>query len=255
MARKPIIVGNWKMNGTVEETLKLITELHHKLESPEVDVVVAPPFTSLYSAYVMLQEMPTIKLAAQNMHWEAEGAYTGEISGVFLKEIACDYVIIGHSERRQYFAETDEAVCKKVASAVAQELIPILCIGETRDQRASGKTENVLESQLKKALSAIPMSEAKNIVVAYEPVWAIGSGETPTEKEIESAAYFIRNYLGRLYDAPTANTMRILYGGSVNSENSGIFLRIPNIDGLLVGGASLFPEKFLKIIESRHSSS
>ncbi len=255
MARKQLIVGNWKMNGTVEETLKLITELHHKLESPEIDVIVAPPFTALYSASVIIQEMPTIKLGAQNMHWEAEGAYTGEISGVFLREIGCDYVLLGHSERRQYFGETDENLAKKVASAVAQELIPILCIGETREQRSSRKTETVLENQLKKALSSIPMSEAKNIVIAYEPVWAIGSGETPTAQEIESAAHFIRNYLGRLYDAPTANVIRILYGGSVNTENAGIFLRIPNVDGLLVGGASLFPEKFLKIIESRHTNS
>lgn len=255
MARKPIVIGNWKMNGTIEETLKLVTEINHKLESPEIDVVVAPPFTALYSAYVMLQEMPTLKLGAQNMHWESEGAYTGEVSGAFLKDISCDYVIVGHSERRQMFGETDDTVNKKMIAAVSQELIPILCIGETREQRSTGKTESILENQLKKALNNIPMSEAKNIVVAYEPVWAIGSGETPTDKQIDEAAYFIRNVLGRLYDSPTANTIRVLYGGSVTPDNAGIFFRLPQIDGFLVGGASLFAEKFLKIIESQRSNS
>lgn len=253
MSDPALIVGNWKMNGTIEESLKMITELRHKLPSGLiVEVVIAPPFTALYSAQIVLQETP-VKLAAQNMHWETEGPYTGEISGVFLKDVGCTYVLLGHSERRRLFDETDEAVNRKVQAALANELVPIICIGETEEERTGGKMEAVLEGQLKKALMGIPMSEIKNLVVAYEPVWAIGTGRTPMPDEIEAAHRFIRNVIAKLYDAPTANAIRILYGGSVTPDNAREILSVKNVEGLLVGGASLHIEKFLKIIGDQKS--
>ncbi len=250
MDQKRLVVGNWKMNGTLEETLKLITELRHKLPSDQTDVVIAPPFTSLYSAYVVLQETQ-IQLAGQNMHWENEGAYTGEISGLFLKEIGCAYVIIGHSERRQYFGETDEWINQKILAALTQELTPIFCLGETLSQRQSGKTEEILEGQLKKGLQGIVMNDLKNIVIAYEPVWAIGTGKTAATTEIQEALRFIRNLLAKNYDAPTANAVRLLYGGSVTAEDAREIFQVKEVNGVLVGGGSLVIDKFLKIIEAR----
>ncbi len=194
MARIPLIVGNWKMNGTLGETLKLITELRHKLPMSTAEVVVAPPFTTIYSAYVVLQETP-IKLAAQNGHWESDGAFTGEISMPFLKDIGCSYVILGHSERRQMFGETDEKVSKKVFAALTNELSPIVCVGETEAERKAGRTDAVLEGQIKRCLSGVPMTEWAHVVVAYEPVWAIGTGRTPSPQDIESAIQGIRNWI------------------------------------------------------------
>jgi len=244
MANPPLIVGNWKMNGTVEETLKMITELRHKLAPGTAQVAVAPPFTSLYSAAVALQDTP-IKLAAQNMHWETEGPYTGEISGLFLKEIGCAYAIIGHSERRQYFGETDEAVNRKIRTALAQELVPIFCVGETAEQRKSGKTEAVLETQLKKGLQGFQMNDVKNMVIAYEPVWAIGTGKTATPETVREAHAFIKS----LHDT------RVLYGGSVKPENAADLLAQPGVDGALVGGASLDPGSFEAICRTAASLS
>jgi triosephosphate isomerase len=250
MPKQRLIVGNWKMNGTLEETLKRLTELKHKLgESSEAEVVVAPPFTALYSAQIMLQET-AIKLAGQNMHWETSGPFTGEISGLFLKDAGCDYVLIGHSERRQYFGETDEKVNQKITAAITEELIPIFCLGETEEQRKEKKTEAVLEMQIKKGLHGITMNDLKEVVIAYEPVWAIGTGRTPTADEIAEALRFLRNFVAKNYDAPTADGVRFLYGGSVNPENAAGILRVKNVDGLLVGGASLDVDKFLKIIRS-----
>lgn len=249
--RRALIIGNWKMNGTLEETLKTITEIRHKLpENTAAEVVVAPPFTALYTAHVALQET-TIRLAAQNMHWETEGAFTGEVSGVFLKDAGCSFVLIGHSERRQYFGETDEAVNKKALTALTLELTPVVCVGETWDQRKAGKTEAVIETQLKKGLAGIPMSELGNVVVAYEPVWAIGTGQTAKLEDVESALHFIRNLVAKAYDAPTANAMRLLYGGSVSPETAPDLSKAKELDGFLVGGASLVPEKFLKIIAAK----
>lgn len=247
--RKPLIVGNWKMNGTIEETLKRLTELCHKLPESEISVCVAPPFTALYTAHVVLQET-AIELAAQNMHWEAQGAFTGEVSGVFLKDIGCKYVILGHSERRQFFGDTDDAVHKKVVSAIASELTPIFCLGETLDQRKSEKVEETLENQLKKGLQGISLNDLKNIVIAYEPIWAIGTGNTATSADIGNALGFIRAYIAKNFDAPTSQSIRILYGGSVTPENAGEISNVKDVDGLLVGGASLEPQKFLKIIEA-----
>ena len=250
MQRMPLVVGNWKMNGTIEDTLKMLTELRHKLpEASPVEVVVAPPFTSLYTAHVGLQDS-AIQLAAQNMYWELEGAFTGEISAVFLKDAGCSHVILGHSERRQYFGETDDAINKKILAALAQELVPIVCIGESLEQRKSGKTEAILELQLKKGLHGIPMNDLKGIVIAYEPVWAIGAGQTATMTEIESALHFVRNVIAKTYDAPTANAIRLLYGGSVTAETAREIFKVKEADGLLVGGASLNIDNFLKIIQS-----
>src|SRR3989338_4875273 len=232
MQRTPLVVGNWKMNGTIEDTLKMLTELRHKLpEASPVEVVVAPPFTSLYTAHVGLQDS-AIQLAAQNMYWELEGAFTGEISAVFLKDAGCSHVILGHSERRQQFGETDDAINKKILAALAQELVPIVCIGESLEQRKSGKTEAILELQLKKGLHGIPMNDLKGIVIAYEPVWAIGAGQTATMTEIESALHFVRNVIAKTYDAPTANAIRLLYGGSVTAETAREIFKVKEADGL-----------------------
>lgn len=250
---QPLVVGNWKMNGTVEESLKLITELHHKLEGQSVvEVAVAPPFTALYSVQVILQETP-FKLAAQDMHWETEGAFTGEISPVFLKEIGCAYVIVGHSERRRHFGETDETVNHKLQAALAAELSPIFCLGESGDERRTGKTEAVLEAQIKKGIRELQMNDLKELVIAYEPVWAIGTGETATVQQIETAHAFIRNFLAKRFDAPTANAVRILYGGSVTPENAKVIFSAKNVGGLLVGNASLSADKFAKIVRAKES--
>lgn len=249
MAGSPLIVGNWKMNGTVSDTLKRITEFCHKLGTSAVQVVIAPPFTSLYSAAIALQET-TVKLAGQNMHWESEGAYTGEVSGAFLKEIGCTHVILGHSERRRHFGETDEIVNRKLQAAFINELIPIFCVGETLQQREAGKTEDVLEGQLKKGLQGFPMNDLKGLVIAYEPVWAIGTGKTASAQEVSGAHRFIRDFMAKHYDAPVANGIPLLYGGSVTASNAAALLRSPQVDGLLVGGASLDVNAFLKIIRA-----
>ena len=248
---QPLIVANWKMHGTVEEALKLITEIRHKLEDQaDAEIVLAPPYTALYSAQIILQET-AFKLAAQNMHWEMEGAYTGEVSPVFLKEIGCSYVLVGHSERRRHFGETDETVNRKIRAALACELIPIFCIGETAEQRRAGKTEEVLEEQIKKGIRELQMGDLKGMVIAYEPVWAIGTGEPATAPQVEAAHGFIRNFLAKRFDAPTANGVRILYGGSVTPDNARAIGAIKNVDGLLVGGASLSADKFVSIVRAR----
>ena len=250
MPRKPLTVGNWKMNGTLEETLKLVTEIRYKLPAnASSDVVLAPPFTALYSAGIALQET-SIYLGAQNMHWETEGAFTGEVSGVFLKEIGCQYVILGHSERRRQMYETDEMINRKAHTALTVELNPILCLGETEAERTAGKTEGVLEQQLKKMVQKIPMSEMSLVTVAYEPVWAIGTGNTAKPEDVDVTLKFLRGQLARLYDAPTADQVRLLYGGSVTPETAVSIAKVKDCDGFLVGGASLNADKFLKIIES-----
>ncbi|HEX5038493.1 MAG TPA: triose-phosphate isomerase [bacterium] len=246
--RKPLVVGNWKMNGTLEETLKLLTELKHKLPANGAcDVAVSPPFTALYTAQVALHETMLL-LAGQNMHWETDGAFTGEVSGTFLKDVGCSFVLLGHSERRRLFGETDEGVNKKALAALALELTPIICVGETWEQREAGKTEAVLEAQIKKGLSGIPMNDLGGLVVAYEPVWAIGTGKTAKPDDVASALHFIRNLVAKAYDAPTSSALRVLYGGSVTPETAKELAGVKDLDGFLVGGASLSSDKFLKII-------
>jgi len=245
---KPLIVGNWKMFNNVTDSIKLITGLKNIMGTVnDAEPVVAPPFTSLYSVSVAIQDTP-IKLAAQNCYWEDEGPFTGEVSAPFLKDVGCEYVILGHSERRTQFGETDEMINKKIHAVLNAELTPIFCIGETERDRRDKKTFMVIEQQIRKGLVDVNMHDLESFVIAYEPVWAIGTGDTASNSQIEEMHSHIRGFLAKLYDAPTANGIKILYGGSVKSENIGEILMIPNVDGVLVGGASLDAEEFSKII-------
>ena len=248
--RKPFIVANWKLNFTAPEALKFFAAFTHELKAVgEVEIALAPPFTALYSLGVALQET-SFKLAAQNMFWEESGAYTGEISGTFLKDVGCEYVIIGHSERRQYFGETDETVAKKIHAALRNELTPIMCIGEVLADREANRTWEICERQLKNGLSSIFLKDVERFVIAYEPVWAIGTGKTAAPSQAEEVHQMIRHWLSKTYDGATAERTRILYGGSVKAAISRDILSQPNIDGALVGGASLDPLEFANIIRS-----
>lgn len=249
--RKMIIAGNWKMNNTIPEALKLFASIQHHIKAvPDgVEVVLVPPFTSLYSLSISLQDTE-LKLGAQDIYWEDIGAYTGEISGPFLKDAGCSYVIIGHSERRKYFGETDETVNKKLFAALRNELTPIVCVGETLGERESGRHMDVVEKQIKGGLSEVHSRDAEKIVVAYEPVWAIGTGKTATPAQAQEMHHFIRNVVEKMYDAPTAGKVRILYGGSVTASNSQDLLTQKDVDGALVGGASLKGSDFADIIRA-----
>ncbi len=248
MGRLPFIAGNWKMNKTVGEALDLVRQLKISLLNIEgVEVAVAPPFTALYA---ISQELKGtfIRLAAQNLFYEEKGAFTGEISPFMLKEIGCQYAIIGHSERRQFFGETDETVNRRIKAALGQDLKPIFCVGETLKEREGGKTFSVIERQAEGGLRGIGKEEVKNIVMAYEPVWAIGTGKTATPEQAEEVHRFIRERLERLYSREIAEGIRIQYGGSVTPENIKGLISQENIDGALVGGASLKSETFSKIV-------
>lgn len=248
--KTPLIAANWKMNFTIEESLKFVTVLTHELKAiGEVEIVIAPPFTALYSTGVALSETP-FKLAAQNMFWEESGAFTGEISGIFIRDVGCEYVIIGHSERRHVFGEKDDMIAKKVQAALRNNLVPILCVGETLSEREAGNTWKVCEHQLKSALSSIQLKDIENFVIAYEPVWAIGTGKQATPDQAEEVHSMIRNWLSKSFDGATARRVRILYGGSVKAKTSRDILCQPNIDGVLVGGASLDPIEFANIIRN-----
>jgi len=247
--RKPLIVGNWKMHGTVGESIKIVTTLQNLIaDYAHLEVAVAPPFTSLYSVSVAIADSH-IKLAGQNLLSDEEGAYTGEISGLFLKDIGCDFVIVGHSERRQYFAENDKVVAQKLAAALKSDLIPILCVGESLEERDKGQTMEIVERQLKRAFFDINMHDFENMVLAYEPVWAIGTGKVASPEQAGEVHHFIRTWLTKYFDAPTANRIRLLYGGSVKPENATALMRQKDVDGLLVGGASLAPDTFAKIVK------
>jgi len=247
--RKPLIVGNWKMNGTVSETIKLITGLKNQLsEYQHLDVAVAPPYTALYSASIALGDTGLI-LAAQNMYWEDEGAFTGEISGKFLKEVGCQMVLIGHSERRTLFGETDDSVNSKIQAALKNELVPIVCVGENLKQREGKETLTVIDNQLKGAFRDIAIHDFESMVLAYEPVWAIGTGKNATPEQAGEVHQFIRTWLKKYFDAPSANRIRILYGGSVKSANAPQLMKEHHVDGLLVGGASLDVGSFAEIVK------
>lgn len=236
------------MNFTIQEALKFFAALQRGLKGAvKAEVVICPPFTTLYAFDEAFSETP-YKLGAQNVHWEESGAFTGEISAQFLKELNVIYVILGHSERRRYFQETDTIINKKVVAALQQGLIPIVCVGETEEEHNAGKTMEVVEGQIKKILDGQMKSDLSDFVWAYEPVWAIGTGKNATPKQAQEVMLAMRRLLGRILDAPTANTMRILYGGSVSDQNAGSFLKEEDCDGLLVGGASLDPKKFASII-------
>ncbi len=244
--RVPIIAGNWKMNNTVKEGLKLIEDIKAQKLNNNVEAVVCVPFT-LLKEVKKATEATNIKLGAQNMHWEESGAFTGEISPEMLKEIPVDYVIIGHSERRQYFNETDETVNKKVKSALNYNIKPIICVGETLEQRESNTAKDVIKNQITKAFDGIGKNSVSEIVVAYEPIWAIGTGKTASADDANDMILFIRETLGSLY-GENKDLIRIQYGGSVKPSNVGELMSKSQVDGALVGGASLKAEDFVSLI-------
>jgi triosephosphate isomerase len=246
--RKPVIAGNWKLFKTTNEALAFIESLTPLIkETTDVEIVVAPVFTVLCPVSKALAGT-NINLAAQDCFWEEEGAYTGEVSPRMLKDAGCSHVIIGHSERRQYFGETDETVNRKIRSALEGNLGVLFCIGETLEEREADKTFVVLKKQLSGGLAGFTKDQLEKIIVAYEPVWAIGTGKTASESQAQDAHSFIREYLSELYDKITADATRILYGGSVKPENIKGLMAQPDIDGALVGGASLKAESFAGII-------
>ena len=244
--RIPFVAGNWKMNTMVTEAEKLVLEMLDGLNRIEgVEKVLCPPFVSLVAVNMMLQGS-SIKLGAQNMYFETEGAYTGEVSPLMLSEL-CEFVILGHSERRWYFEETDEIVNKKVKAALANKLKPILCVGERLAENEAGKTKEVVNRQVTTALDSV--GSVSDLVIAYEPVWAIGTGKAASSEQAAATIQFIRDVLARLWNKSIAQDLRILYGGSVTSANIAEFISRPEIDGALVGGASLKAEEFVSIVE------
>jgi triosephosphate isomerase len=250
--RRMIIAGNWKMHKTVGESLALVRELRGMLSMvrEKVEIAVAPPFTALHPVAKALEDS-NLKLAAQNCHWEPQGAFTGEVSAGMLKEVGCAYVIVGHSERRQYFGETDETVNKRVRAVIREGLRPIICIGETLAEREGSKTFEVVGRQLKGALAGFSADEARNFVIAYEPVWAIGTGRNATSDQAQEVHAHIREQLVTAYGRELADGMRIQYGGSVKPENAADLLGKPDVDGALVGGASLKAGDFAAIVKAR----
>jgi triosephosphate isomerase len=246
--RRPIIVGNWKMHKTTAEAVALVEALNASVALIEdVDIGVAPPFTALMAVAEVLRGS-AIFVAGQNMHWEAQGAFTGEISAAMLTNVGCTRVIIGHSERRQYFAETDATVNRKLRAALNAQLDPILCIGETLEQREGNATFSVLEQQIRQGLAEISADGMQRIVLAYEPVWAIGTGKTATPGQAQEVHAFIRDLLGALYGKALADEVRLQYGGSVNAGNIQTLMTQPDVDGALVGGASLEASSFAQIV-------
>lgn len=250
--RTKLIAGNWKMNKTISEALELVKSLHFGLQFPEVaniEIVVAPTFTALNKVAEFLKDS-FISVAGQDLFWEDSGAFTGQISAPLLKDAGAEYAIIGHSERRQYFQETDATVNKKIKAALKHQLIPIVCIGETLAEREANKVNEVITTQITQGLADISQDDAKKLVIAYEPVWAIGTGKTATPEQAEEVHAFIREMLTKIFGSEIAQNTKILYGGSVKASNSKEILFKPNIDGALVGGASLKAEDFIGIIKS-----
>lgn len=245
---RPLIVGNWKMFKTVSETVNLINIIKAGVHSVmDCDMVVCPPFTSLQAASQAL-EGSKIDLGAQDMHFETEGAFTGEISPLMLKDVRCRYVILGHSERRSIFKETDELVNKKVLATLKFSLIPIVCIGETLEEREAKRAFEVVKKQFEGSLANIETKEMEKVVIAYEPVWAIGTGRTATPEQAEQMHSYIRRLLAEKCGEETGKKVSILYGGSVKPDNIAQLMEKPNVDGALVGGASLKAESFIQII-------
>jgi triosephosphate isomerase len=246
--RKIIIAGNWKMNNDLNETVNLISEIKNQLPNSEnVGVIVAPPFTSLETAAELLKDS-SIGLSAQNMSHADSGAFTGEISGQMLKSVGCEYVILGHSERRTIFSESNETINRKMKKALHVGLKPIFCIGETLEEREANITENVVEKQIREGLDDISESELSDLIVAYEPVWAIGTGKTASPEQAQQVHNFIRNLISKLFSPDFAENLVIQYGGSVKPDNAKELLGQPDIDGALVGGACLKADSFIGII-------
>jgi triosephosphate isomerase len=247
--RKPLIAGNWKMYKTPDEAAATAGQLLRLVQGVTgVDMMIAPTFVALAAVAAVIKNSP-IALGAQNLHWENEGAYTGEVSAPMLKAAGCRYCIIGHSERRQYFGETDETVNKRIRAAVNAGLQPVFCVGETEIERGSGQTLSILDKQIKKGLERLVSQQLSLLTIAYEPVWAIGTGKTATADQAQEVHRFIRSVVQSNWGQALADSIRILYGGSVKPDNIADLMAMPDIDGALVGGASLSAESFGKIIK------
>jgi triosephosphate isomerase len=247
--RKPLIAGNWKMYKTGPEAVDTAKQLVERVsDNSDTEVMIAPPFTALVTVAEVIKNCPIV-LGAQNLHWEKEGAFTGEISPPMLVSAGCQYVILGHSERRQYFGETDRSVKQKISAAGNHGLMPIFCIGESEKERESGQTFSVLDKQVKKGLEGQFADELRILVIAYEPVWAIGTGKTASSDQAQEVHRFLRSLVDELYGDRLAQSMRILYGGSVKPDNVSELMAQPDIDGALVGGASLDADTFSKIVQ------
>lgn len=247
--RRPIIAGNWKMNKTIGEAVDLVKSLKDKVaDVTDVEIVVAPPFTAL-SAVAEAIKGTNIKLSAQDMYWEKSGAFTGEISPLMLKDVGCQYVIIGHSERRQFFAETNETVNKKVKSAHEHSLIPIMCVGEKLEEREKGITKEVVKDHVVNGLAGLTDEQMLSTVIAYEPVWAIGTGKTATPEQAQEVHEYIRSLIADIYSSSIADSVIIQYGGSVKPDNIAQLMAKKDIDGGLIGGASLDADSFAKIVK------
>ena len=245
--RKKIIAGNWKMNMLPNEAIQFIEELAPLVKDTENEVILCVPYIDLFYALLTAQNT-NIKIGAQNMHFEEKGAYTGEVSGEMLKSIHVEYVIIGHSERRQYFGETDETVNKKIKAAFQNALKPIVCVGETLEQREAGETNKIITKQVELALQGLTKEQVEKTIIAYEPIWAIGTGKTATKEDANNSIKAIRNKIAEIYGQTVADGVIIQYGGSVKASNAKELFEMSDIDGGLVGGASLKAEEFSKIV-------
>lgn len=247
-----LVVGNWKMHGSRRECSDLarsIVQSLHETTSASVEVAIAPPYTALAAVKEILKES-NVRLGAQNCHWQDSGAFTGEVSPSMLREIGCDYVILGHSERRHILGENDRMIAQKISAALRNGLRAILCLGETLRERRTGRTAAVVSRQLRIALKDLGKAAIQNIEIAYEPVWAIGTGQNATSEQISRVHSQIRNFLVKSFGAGKGNSVRILYGGSVKADNAAALMSTPQVNGLLVGGASLNPDAFLQIVRS-----
>ena len=253
--RNPIIGGNWKMNkGTPSEAIEMLEELISLVKKIDsVDIVIVPPFTVLFSA-IQTVKNTNIMVGAQNMYYEEKGAFTGEVSPIFLKELGCKYVILGHSERRDIFNESDDLINKKLKKALKSDLNPIVCIGEHLEEREAGRTKNVIENQFNLTFKDLKSEEFSRVIIAYEPIWAIGTGKTATPEQAEEIHIFIRELIASIYGKNTAETVRIQYGGSIKPTNAKEIFKKENIDGGLVGGASLQSKSLYEIIKAAEES-
>ena len=247
--RKPLMVGNWKMNKTITESIPLINDLLESLKDyQETEIVICPPFTSLWVARELIQDSKII-LGAQNFYFQNDGAYTGEISARMLQNIGCGYVILGHSERREYFQESSEMVAKKVQQAIIFGLTPIICVGEKLKEREEGRAQEIIRAEIDTVFAILKSNDANRVVFAYEPIWAIGTGKAATAKDAEDIIQYLRKLIKDRYGEVIAQQIRILYGGSVNSDNITALMAEPDIDGALVGGASLQADTFASIVK------
>jgi triosephosphate isomerase len=245
---RPLIAGNWKMNNKIAQGVELVMKLREFVKTERhIDVVIAPPFTALHHLGFLIADTP-IKLAAQNMHHDKNGAYTGDLSGEMLRDVGCEYVILGHSERRRCHCETDETVNNKLKAALRDELKPIVCVGENLEEREAGDAIKIIKKQVSGTLKGLGPGMVKHLAIAYEPLWAIGTGKTATPTEAEEVHNAIRELLYEMFGSDAASNIRIIYGGSVTPENIDALMAQANIDGALVGGASLNAESFARII-------